>query len=49
MLMHDVTRQPWAGSMGSICIRLAGLVAYCHQPKKPSLHINLDLELVPAV
>ncbi|MGZ3638327.1 MAG: IS982 family transposase [Ktedonobacterales bacterium] len=27
---------------------LAGLVAYCHQPKKPSLHINLDLELVPA-
>ena len=25
---------------------LAGLVAYCHQPKKPSLHLDRDLDLL---
>ena len=25
---------------------LAGLIAYCHQPKKPSLHLARDLDLV---
>ena len=27
---------------------LAGLIAYCHQPKKPSLHLAHDLDLVAA-
>jgi hypothetical protein len=27
---------------------LAGLVAYCHQPKKPSLHLTKDLDALPA-
>lgn len=27
---------------------LAGLIAYCHQPKKPSLHL-IDLECLPAL
>ena len=27
---------------------LAGLVAYCHQPKKPSLHLDRDLDLLAA-
>jgi transposase len=27
---------------------LAGLVAYCHQPKKPSLHLDHDLALLAA-
>ena len=27
---------------------LAGLVAYCHQPKKPSLHLDRDLDLLRA-
>ncbi len=26
---------------------LAGLIAYCHQPKKPSLHLDRDLETLP--
>ena len=26
---------------------LAGLIAYCHQPKKPSLRIDLSLALMP--
>ncbi len=25
---------------------LAGLIAYCHQPKKPSLHLEVDLDLL---
>jgi hypothetical protein len=25
---------------------LAGLIAYCHQPKKPSLHLDVDLDLL---
>ena len=27
---------------------LCGLIAYCHQPKKPSLHLNERLPLMPA-
>lgn len=27
---------------------LCGLIAYCHQPKKPSLHLNEHLQLMPA-
>lgn len=27
---------------------LAGLIAYCHQPKKPSLHIDRHLDALPA-
>jgi hypothetical protein len=27
---------------------LAGLIAYCHQPKKPSLHLDRDLDLLAA-
>jgi hypothetical protein len=27
---------------------LADLIAYCHQPKKPSLHLDPDLVLLPA-
>jgi len=27
---------------------LAGLVAYCHQPKKPSLHLDMALDLLAA-
>jgi len=27
---------------------LAGLIAYCHQPKKPSLHLNGGLDAMPA-
>ena len=27
---------------------LAGLIAYCHQPKKPSLHLDSGLEALPA-
>jgi len=27
---------------------LAGLIAYCHQPKKPSLHLDRDLDTLPA-
>lgn len=27
---------------------LAGLIAYCHQPKKPSLHLDHDLNLLAA-
>ena len=25
---------------------LAGLIAYCHQPKKPSLHLEVDIDLL---
>lgn len=27
---------------------LAGLAAYCHQPKKPSLHLDMALDLLVA-
>jgi hypothetical protein len=27
---------------------LCGLIAYCHQPKKPSLHLDALLRLMPA-
>lgn len=27
---------------------LAGLIAYCHQPKKPSLHLDGALDTLPA-
>ena len=27
---------------------LSGLIAYCHQPKKPSLHLARDLDALPA-
>ncbi|MGZ3585301.1 MAG: IS982 family transposase, partial [Ktedonobacterales bacterium] len=27
---------------------LAGLIAYCHQPKKPSLHLNRALDCLAA-
>jgi len=27
---------------------LAGLIAYCHQPKKPSLHLDLEHLALPA-
>ena len=27
---------------------LAGLIAYCHLPKKPSLHLDRDLVRLPA-
>ncbi|MEO7002324.1 MAG: transposase [Ktedonobacterales bacterium] len=27
---------------------LAGLIAYCHQPKKPPLHLDRDLDLLAA-
>ena len=27
---------------------LVGLIAYCHQPKKPSLHLDRDLGLLAA-
>ena len=27
---------------------LCGLIAYCHQPKKPSLHLNREVEALPA-
>jgi hypothetical protein len=28
---------------------LAGLSAYCHQPKKPSLHLDRNLLVLPAI
>jgi DDE family transposase len=27
---------------------LSGLIAYCHQPKKPSLHLDGGLDALPA-
>jgi len=27
---------------------LCGLIAYCHQPKKPSLHLDMLPRLMPA-
>jgi hypothetical protein len=28
---------------------LAGLIAFCHQPKKPSLHLDGDFNVLPVV
>ena len=43
---HSLHRSPINFNVNLIC----GLIAYCHQPKKPSLNlVQADLEQLPAI